>query len=75
MRHNSHTLIDLLLLMIVGEISQLNDQSITYLIKELRLNKTDEEAASEFKKLIRKALGTHFRMFDNVAHNLMDKWK
>jgi hypothetical protein len=74
-RRNSHIIINLLMLMIVGEISQLNDESIKYLIKSLRLNKCDEEASAEFKKLITKALTTYFRMFDNVAHNIMDKLK
>ena len=74
-RHNAHILINLLMLMIVGEIEQLNDDSIKYLIRALRLNKSDEEAAAEFKKLIKQAVTTYFRMFDNVAHNLMDKFK
>ena len=49
LRKNSHTFINLLTLMIVGEIQQLNDNSIRFLIDRLKLSKTDEEASADFK--------------------------
>lgn len=36
------------------------------------LNKSDEEASSDLKKLIQVALGTSFRKYDNVFHNFND---
>jgi hypothetical protein len=61
--------------MIVGEISQLSEDSIRFLIDRLKLTKTDEEASAEFKSKIDKATTATRRRFDSVAHNLMDEWK
>jgi len=49
-RKNSHVLINLLMLMIVGELEQLNDNSIMNMISKLKLNMTEEEAEADFKK-------------------------
>jgi hypothetical protein len=38
--------------MLVGEIGQLNEDSIRFLIARLKLNKTDEEASAMFKEKI-----------------------
>ena len=75
LRKNAHTLINLLTLMLVGEISQLSEDSIRFLIDRLKLNKTDEEASAEFKAKVEKATNARRRRFDSVAHNLMDEWK
>ena len=58
--------------MVVGGITQLNEDTIKYLIDSLFLNKSDEEASYDFKKLISEALNTKFRKFDNVFHNFND---
>ena len=75
LRKNAHTLINLLSLMVVGEISQLNEDSIRFLIDRLKLTKTDEESSADFKSKIDKATTATRRRFDSVAHNLMDEWK
>ena len=75
LRKNAHTLINLLSLMVVGEISQLNQDSIRFLIDRLKLTKTDEESSADFKSKIDKATTATRRRFDSVAHNLMDEWK
>ena len=75
LRKNAHTLINLLTLMVVGEISQLNEDSIRFLIDRLKLTKTDEESSADFKSKIDKATTATRRRFDSVAHNLMDEWK
>jgi hypothetical protein len=60
------------MLMVVGGIAQLNEASVKYLIDALLLNKSDEEASSDFKKLIQESLNTKFRKYDNVFHNFND---
>ena len=75
LRKNAHTLINLLTLMIVGEITQLTEDSIRFLIDRLKLTKTDEESSADFKSKIDKATTATIRRFDSVAHNLMDEWK
>lgn len=61
--------------MIVGEIQQLNDDSIRFLIDRLKLSKTDEESSADFKSQIQSATKAYRRQLDNVFHNLMDSWK
>ena len=75
MRKNAHTIINLLTLMLVSEISQLTENSIRFLIDRLKLSKTDEESSADFKLKIEKAVAIKRRKIDSVAHNLMDQWK
>ena len=60
------------MLMLVGGIDQVNEDSIPYMIDSLLLNKSDEEASSDFKKKIQFALSVSFRKYDNVFHNIND---
>ncbi len=61
--------------MIVGEISQLTEDSTRFLIDRLKLTKTDEEASADFKSKIEKATNAWYRRIDNVIHNLNDVLK
>lgn len=58
--------------MIVGDIPNLNDKSIRFLIDRLKLTKTDEEATADFKNQIHVATQICRRRIDSIAHNLMD---
>lgn len=75
LRKNAHTLINLLQLMVVADIKNLNDESITFLIGRLKLNKTDEEASADFKRQIDLASRVVRRRLDSVFHNVMDEVK
>lgn len=75
LRKNAHTIINLLNLMLVSEISQLTDDSLRFLIDRLKLNKTDEEASADFKNEIGESKSVFRRKMDSVVHNLMDEYK
>lgn len=75
LRKNAHTLINLLTLMIAGDIVQLNDTSMRFLIDRLKLSKTDEEASADFKSQIQVATHAWIRRVDSVFHNIMDELK
>jgi hypothetical protein len=45
-------------------------EDIRYLKDKLMLDKTDEEAAAEFKVEIQKSLNDFYRRFDNWLHDV-----
>ena len=61
--------------MIAGDIVQLNDTSMRFLIDRLKLSKTDEEASADFKSQIQVATHAWIRRVDSVFHNIMDELK
>jgi len=61
--------------MIAGDIVQLNDTSMRFLIDRLKLSKTDEEASADFKSQIQVATKAWIRRVDSVFHNIMDELK
>ena len=64
--------INLLQLMLVSEIKELQQKDIKFLIQAMFLDMSEEQAQSEFKKLIKKALNEWYRKYDNWFHVLMD---
>lgn len=75
LRERAYVYINLLQLMLVSEIEELKQEDIKFLIDAMLLNMSEEQAQSEFKKLIHKALNTGYRKFDNLFHNINDKKK
>ena len=67
--------INLLQLMLVADIDELQKKDIKYLIQAMFLDMSEEQAQSEFKKLIRKSLNEWYRKYDNLFHNLNDMKK
>eukprot|EP00347_Sterkiella_histriomuscorum_P020724 403336721 len=68
LRQNSHTLINLLMLMVVSGIDQLTEDGIMQMTQRLKLKVSDEEAENEFKKQIQMALGIHRRKITDYLH-------
>jgi len=64
--------VNLLTLMMVADIDYLNKKTIDVMIQRLFLHNSEEEAAAEFKKLIKQALACDYRRWDNGFHLLND---
>jgi hypothetical protein len=60
--------------MIVSDIEELKQNDIKYLINAMLLDMSEEQAQSEFKKLVNEALTARYRKYDNWFHNYND-WK
>lgn len=74
LRKHGHTLINLFRLMIPAAMPELTtDQDITYMLKVLDLDLTDEQAADKFKKEIEASLSDTYRRMDNWIHANKDK--
>ena len=70
-RKEGHKLINLFLLMMSAGLPELNhEKDLDYLIKKLRLDKSEPAAAKDFKKEIYRAMNTKIRRWDNLAHNI-----
>jgi hypothetical protein len=54
--------------MLVSDIDELQSNDIKYLINAMCLDMSEEQAQSEFKKLIEKALKEPYRKVDNWFH-------
>ena len=54
--------------MLVSDITELQKDDIQYLVNAMFLDMSDEQAQSEFKKLIKKALTEWYRKYDNCFH-------
>lgn len=61
--------------MLVSDIEELQQHDIRFLTQAMFLDMSEEQAQSEFKKLIKKSLSTQYRAFDNWFHVYMDKKK
>ena len=61
--------------MLVSDIEELQQHDIRFLTQAMFLDMSEEQAQSEFKKLIKKSLSTQYRPFDNWFHVYMDKKK
>lgn len=58
--------------MLVSDITELKQKDIKYLIQAMFLDMSEEQAQSEFKKLIEKSLNEWYRKYDNWFHVFMD---
>lgn len=54
--------------MVVSDIEELQEKDINWLIEAMKLEMSEEQASNEFKKLIKDALNTDYRKFDNWFH-------
>lgn len=71
LRHNGKLLITLLMLMVGTGIPELSKpEDIQYMKDKLFLKMTDDEAAAEFKKLIKMSMDSTKTKLNNFFHNL-----
>lgn len=47
-----------------------NDKDVNFILTTLRLDLSAAEASKHFQQELSKALGTSFRLFDSVIHNI-----
>ena len=78
MRKEGFKLINMFLLMMSAGMPELNtEQDIEYMVKKLQFEKSEQEAAKNFRKELQErnlkcyeyVLNTWFRRWDNLAHN------
>jgi superfamily I DNA and/or RNA helicase len=75
LRERAYVFINLLQLMLVADIEELKQKDIPTLIRAMLLDMSEEQAQSEFKKLIRQAVTEWYRKYDNWFHNYKDYTK
>ena len=73
-RQNADIFINLLVLMLVAELTELDERTIGFVKKALFLNVSEEEATVQFKHTIDEARKQWYRPIDNLFHIIND-WK
>jgi len=75
LRERAYVFINLLQLMVVSDMKELREEDIKYLINAMYLDMNQEQAQSEFKKLIIEASKSWYRKYDNLFHVVNDYMK
>lgn len=75
LRKEGHKFINMFLIMLSAGMPELNrEQDIQFIVDALKLDYTDQEASVHFRKEIYRASKTWSRRFDNLIHNVNEKF-